>query len=97
MLIGGRAVQGLGGGGLGILPAMVICDLVPLRERQKYTGLVYGAFAIGTFIGPVVGGTLVDHIGWRWIFWINLPYVLISMQDVVSSGVGAGELGKFGR
>jgi MFS family permease len=73
MLIGGRAVQGLGGGGLSILPALVVCDLVPLRERQKYTGLVYGAFAIGTFIGPVVGGTLVDHIGWRWIFWINLP------------------------
>lgn len=53
MLISGRAVQGLGGGGLSILPAMVVSDLVSLRERQKYTGLIYGAFAIGTFIGPV--------------------------------------------
>lgn len=66
-------MQGLGGGGLSILPAMVVCDLVPLRERQKYTSIVYGSFAIGTFIGPVVGGALVDHAGWRWIFWINLP------------------------
>lgn len=83
MLIGGRAVQGLGGGGLSILPAMVVCDLVPLRERQKYTGLVYGAFAIGTFIGPVVGGTLVDHIGWRWIFWVNLPVSGLALAMVM--------------
>ncbi|KAF7895300.1 hypothetical protein EAF00_007114 [Botryotinia globosa] len=73
MLISRRAVQGLGGGGLSILPAMVVCDLVSLRERQKYTGLIYGAFAIGTFIGPVVWGSMVEHIGWRWIFWLNLP------------------------
>ena len=73
MLIAGRAVQGLGGGGLSILPAMVVCDLVPLRERQKYIGIIYGAFAIGTFIGPILGGSLVDTIGWRWIFWLNLP------------------------
>ena len=67
-LIAGRAVQGIGGGGLSILLAMVVCDLVPLRDRQKYTGLIYGAFAIGTFIGPVVGGALVQHVGWRWVF-----------------------------
>jgi len=73
MLIVGRAVQGLGGGGLSILPAMVVSDMVPLRERQKYTGIVYGAFAIGTFIGPVVGGVMVSHLGWRWVFWLNLP------------------------
>ncbi|KAI9667764.1 MAG: hypothetical protein M1821_000581 [Bathelium mastoideum] len=72
-LIAGRAVQGIGAGGLSILPAMVVCDLVPLRERQKYTGFIYGAFAIGTFIGPVIGGALVQHVGWRWVFWINLP------------------------
>ncbi|KAF4635954.1 hypothetical protein G7Y89_g2121 [Cudoniella acicularis] len=72
MVIGGRAVQGLGGGGLSIIPGMVVCDVVPLRERAKHTGVVYGAFALGTFIGPVVGGSMVDHIGWRWVFWLNL-------------------------
>ncbi|KUJ12567.1 major facilitator superfamily protein [Mollisia scopiformis] len=84
MLIGGRAIQGLGGGGLSILPAMVVCDLVPLRERQKYTGLVYGAFAIGTFIGPVVGGVMVDHIPWRFIFWLNLPPAGLALGLVVA-------------
>ena len=83
MLVGGRAVQGLGGGGLSILPAMVVCDLVLLRERQKYTGLIYGAFAIGTVIGPVVGGTLVEGVGWRWIFWLNLPVAAVALGLVV--------------
>jgi MFS family permease len=72
MLILGRAVQGMGGGGLSILPGMIICDLVPLRERQKYTAIIYGTFAIGTFIGPVLGGTLAETIGWRWIFYLVL-------------------------
>jgi MFS family permease len=73
MLIAGRVVQGLGGGGLSILPAMVVCDVVSLRERQKYNSIIYAVFAIGTFLGPVLGGIMVDHIGWRWCFWINLP------------------------
>ncbi|TGO34060.1 hypothetical protein BHYA_0214g00110 [Botrytis hyacinthi] len=103
MLISGRAVQGLGGGGLSILPAMVVCDLVSLRERQKYTGLIYGAFAIGTFIGPVVGGSMVEHIGWRWIFWLNLPIGGLALLSVilffrvshVRSGPTMSNLGKI--
>ena len=83
MLVGGRAVQGLGGGGLSILPAMIVCDLVPLRERQKYTALIYAAFAIGTFIGPVVGGSLVDRVGWRWVFWLNLPVAGVALVVVI--------------
>ena len=72
-IIAGRVVQGLGAGGISILPSMIICDLVPLRERQNFQGIVYGAFAIGTDLGPVIGGILADGIGWRWVFWINLP------------------------
>lgn len=83
MLVGGRAVQGLGGGGLSILPAMIVCDLVPLRERQKYTAFIYAAFAIGTFIGPVVGGSLVDRVGWRWVFWLNLPIASVALLLVL--------------
>ncbi|TGO47499.1 hypothetical protein BOTNAR_0522g00020 [Botryotinia narcissicola] len=83
MLISGRAVQGPGGGGLSILPAMVVCDLVSLRDRQNYTGLIYGAFAIGTFIGPVVGGSMVEHIGWRWILWLNLPIGGLALFSVI--------------
>ena len=73
LIITGRVIQGLGAGGVSILPSMIICDLVPLRERQSFQGVVYGAFAIGTDLGPVIGGILADGIGWRWVFWINLP------------------------
>ncbi len=69
-LIIGRAIQGSGAGGIGIMPSIIICDLVPLRERQKYTGITYGTFAIGTFLGPVLGGVLTNTIGWRWIFYL---------------------------
>ena len=83
MLVGGRAVQGIGGGGISILPATIICDLVPLRERQTYTAVIYAAFAVGTSIGPVVGGTLVDHVGWRWVFWLNLPIASVALVVVL--------------
>lgn len=79
MLVAGRAIQGLGGGGISILPPMVICDLVDQRNRPKYNAIVMGAFAIGTFLGPLVGGTMVDHIGWRWVFLFNLPIAGVAM------------------
>lgn len=73
MMISGRVVQGIGAGGISVLPSMIICDLIPQRECQKYIGLLYAAFAIGTDLGPIIGGALVDRMGWRWVFWINLP------------------------
>jgi MFS family permease len=73
VMIAGRVVQGLGAGGVSVLPSMIIGDLVPLRQRPKFQGFVYVAFAVGTDLGPVVGGTMVERIGWRWVFWMNLP------------------------
>lgn len=84
MLILGRAVQGIGGGGLSILPGMIICDLIPLRDRQKYTSIIYGSFAAGTLIGPILGGTLAETIGWRWIFYLALIIGAVSMVLVVA-------------
>ncbi|PVI01659.1 MFS general substrate transporter [Periconia macrospinosa] len=84
VLIFGRAVQGMGGGGLSVLPGMIICDIVPLRDRQKYTGITYGAFAIGTFMGPVLGGILTDTVGWRWIFFLAIIIAGITLFLVVS-------------
>lgn len=83
VLILGRAIQGTGGGGLSVLPGMIICDIVPLRERQKYTGITYGAFAIGTFMGPVLGGVLTDRIGWRWIFFLVIIIAGITLVLVI--------------
>lgn len=73
MMIAGRVIQGIGAGCISVLPSLIVCDLVPQRERQKFIGLLYAAFAIGTDLGPIIGGTLVDEIGWRWVFWINIP------------------------
>jgi MFS family permease len=72
-LIAGRAVQGLGSGGLNMLVDLIICDLVPLRERGRFIGLINVFFAIGLLVGPFIGGILVQKSNWRWVFWVNLP------------------------
>jgi len=72
MMIAGRTVQGLGAGAIFMLVEIIVCDLVPLRERGKYLGFVLSSSAIGAIMGPVVGGVLADA-NWRWIFYLNIP------------------------
>jgi MFS family permease len=74
-LIAGRAVQGLGAGGINVLVDLVVCDLVPLRERGKYMGMVFGIGTTVSALGPFVAGALTQAGpgAWRWIFWMNLP------------------------
>jgi MFS family permease len=73
MLIGGRAVQGIGGGGINMLIDLIVCDLVPLRERGNFMGVIFGVFTIGTSLGPFIGGAIVQNSTWRWVFYLNLP------------------------
>ncbi|KAJ5274014.1 hypothetical protein N7478_009139 [Penicillium angulare] len=73
MLIAARMIQGLGGGGLFVMVDIIVADLVPLRDRQLYMSIVMGTFALGTFVGPIIGGVIITKISWRWIFYINLP------------------------
>ncbi|KAK9415790.1 putative General substrate transporter [Seiridium unicorne] len=73
MLIGGRVVQGLGGGGIALMINIVLTDLVPLRERGKYMGIVQMVSAVGAALGPFLGGILTDRSTWRWVFYINVP------------------------
>ncbi|RLL96034.1 hypothetical protein CFD26_104292 [Aspergillus turcosus] len=73
MLIAGRAVQGIGGGGINMLIDLIICDLVPLNQRGSYIGLLFVVFAIGTSLGPFIGGAIVSNTTWRWVFYLNLP------------------------
>ncbi|KAF3024853.1 hypothetical protein E8E14_011128 [Neopestalotiopsis sp. 37M] len=83
MLIAGRAVQGIGGGGINLLIELVVSDLVPLRERGKYMALLFAFFALGTAIGPFVGGVLVERSSWRWVFWINLPVGGVALVSLI--------------
>ncbi|KAF3345519.1 Putative 3-hydroxyacyl-CoA dehydratase [Verticillium dahliae VDG2] len=78
-LIVGRAIQGLGSGGLNMLIDLIICDLIPLRERGKFIGLVNLVFAVGLFTGPFIGGSIVQHTSWRWVFWISVPIGGVSL------------------
>lgn len=73
MLIVGRTIQGVGAGGIYVLIDVVCCDLVPLRERGKYLGLMFSWAGLAAALGPPVGGLLAEKASWRWIFWINLP------------------------
>ena len=73
MLIIGRAIQGVGGGGINMMIDLIVCDIVPLRERGNYLGIIFAVFSVGTSMGPFIGGVLVTNSTWRWVFYINLP------------------------
>ncbi|PKS05468.1 hypothetical protein jhhlp_008845 [Lomentospora prolificans] len=73
MLIAGRVLQGIGGSGIGVLVEIVICDLVPLRERGSYMAMVFGMVSLGTSLGPLFGGLIASYSTWRWAFYLALP------------------------
>ncbi|KAI2687739.1 hypothetical protein DTO012A7_3692 [Penicillium roqueforti] len=73
MLIAGRVIQGVGAGGINVLIEIIVCDLIPLRQRGQYIGMIFGVIALGTALGPLFGGLIVQHTTWRWVFYLNLP------------------------
>lgn len=79
VLIIGRGVQGLGGGGLMLLSQAIIADVVPARDRGKYMGIMGSVFAVSSVAGPLLGGWLTEGPGWRWAFWISMPLGVLAL------------------
>jgi len=78
-LIGFRALQGLGAGGLFALALATIGDVIPPRERGRYQGWFAAVFGTSSVLGPVLGGWLAEGPGWQWIFWVNIPIGLLAL------------------
>src|SRR5215467_11759000 len=79
-----RALEGVGGGGLIVITIAVIGDLIPPRERGRYQGFFGAVFGVATIVGPLVGGFFVDHLSWRWIFYINLPTGILALAVIAA-------------
>ncbi|KAI9332486.1 major facilitator superfamily domain-containing protein [Zopfochytrium polystomum] len=82
-LIVARAVAGLGGGGIFSLVIIIIADLVPIRNRAKWTGVIGAGYGLASVAGPLLGGAFVDHVSWRWVFYINLPLGALAVVAIV--------------
>jgi EmrB/QacA subfamily drug resistance transporter len=82
VLIAGRTVQGLGAGNIILLCNVIISDLFPLRERGLYIGIYAATSCLGAALGPVVGGLLTSYTGWRWIFFMNLPFAGVALAVI---------------
>ncbi|KAI5244018.1 putative MFS transporter [Aureobasidium subglaciale] len=77
VLLAGRSIQGIGGGGIIVLSEIIPTDLVPLKVRGNYMSMVGAMWAIGSVSGPLMGGGFATNdTNWRWIFWINIPFVV---------------------
>jgi EmrB/QacA subfamily drug resistance transporter len=74
-----RGIQGLGAGALMPLAIAIIGDIFPPAERGKWQGLITAVFGLATIVGPILGGTITDNWGWRWVFYVNMPIGVIAI------------------
>jgi EmrB/QacA subfamily drug resistance transporter len=87
-LIAFRMLQGLGAGSLMTIGMTIVGDLFGLERRARMQGLISGVWGVASLMGPLLGGLLTDHVSWRWVFYINLPFGAVGMVLI------AGALGR---
>lgn len=74
-----RGIQGAGAGGLMVMAQVIIADIVPPRQRGRYQGYIGSVFAFSSVVGPLLGGFFVDHLSWRWSFYVNIPLGILAL------------------
>ncbi|WP_370517257.1 MDR family MFS transporter [Pseudactinotalea sp. HY160] len=84
-LVGARVIQGLGMGTLMPLSQVIIGDIIPPRQRGKYQGIMGAVFGITSVAGPLAGGFITDHWGWRWLFYVTLPIGIAALVFIVKN------------
>lgn len=75
-----RGMQGIGGGILITIPFIVVAEIFPPRQRGKYTGILASVFGLSNVLGPILGGLITDFLGWRWVFFVNVPVGIIAIS-----------------
>ncbi|MCR8636915.1 MDR family MFS transporter [Paenibacillus radicis (ex Xue et al. 2023)] len=82
-MIAYRGIQGLGGGVLMSVTTMAVGDLFMPRERAKWTGVMMSIFGFSSVIGPTLGGVMIDHMDWKWLFWAFLPLGIVAFVMIL--------------
>jgi len=78
-----RAIQGIGGGALMPIAFTIIYDIFPIEKRGKMTGLMGAVFGTSSIFGPLLGAFITDHLGWNWVFYINVPIGIIALGLII--------------